>query len=41
VRRASLDFVASAARNFSRAFSTDSLGVSAMADLISKRPAFG
>jgi hypothetical protein len=40
VRRAFLDFGASAARSFSRAFSTESLGVSAMADLISRRQAF-
>ena len=41
VRRSFLDLVASALRSFSSAFSTESLGVSAMANLISRRPAFG
>ena len=40
-RRVSLDFVASAARSFSSAFSTESFGVSAMANLVSRRDAFG
>jgi hypothetical protein len=40
VRRSFLDFGASALRSFSSAFSTESLDVSAMANLISNRNAF-
>jgi hypothetical protein len=40
VRREFLDFGASALRSFSSAFSTESLGVSAMANLVSRRQAF-
>jgi hypothetical protein len=39
-RRAFLDFGASVPRSFFNAFSTESFGVSAMANLISKRNAF-